>query len=85
MYITSCIYSVGQKTQFSSAAVDALSTAIISNAYPYSTIYSARRAASLDLESLKYAVEALHQDHRASVTAVIGTQRAQYIQIDWIQ
>jgi hypothetical protein len=29
MYITSCIYSVGQSTQFSSAVVDALSTAIL--------------------------------------------------------
>jgi hypothetical protein len=28
MYITSCIYSVGQSTQFLSAVVDALSTAI---------------------------------------------------------
>jgi len=28
MYITSCIYSVGQSTQFSSAVVDALSTAL---------------------------------------------------------
>jgi hypothetical protein len=28
MYITSCIYSVGQSTQFSSAVVDALSTTI---------------------------------------------------------
>jgi hypothetical protein len=28
MYITLCIYSVGQSTQFSSAVVDALSTAI---------------------------------------------------------
>jgi hypothetical protein len=27
--MTSCIYSVGQSTQFSSAVVDALSTAII--------------------------------------------------------
>ena len=31
MYITSCIYSIGQKTQFSSAVVDALSTAISSS------------------------------------------------------
>ena len=33
MYITSCIYSVGQSTQFSSAVVDALSTAIYMNAF----------------------------------------------------
>jgi hypothetical protein len=30
MYITSCIYSVGQSTQFSYAVVDALSTADMS-------------------------------------------------------